>query len=467
MFGQLFHNMPWGIIDDYYANRDNLNPAYGKQPGEVDFRYKGDPSVLVGQPLQRPSLMARIFAPEYSRQVAGINQQFQLAPLQAKQAFDIQQSQWPAIDAHNLANQKAQAQQDFMQRQSQWPVEDARQLGFQKSSANQQFETEKSQWPDRDKHVMDAKKAMEDAQINNWTSEIAQARQAGLLPPQFINIPDRTLAVMLKGDISSSRMNQEATARESTNANLPLKQTLSNESGLETQFNQNRIKNIGYNALLQNPQTLADIATSGAQGDLYRAVHGEGIESTNPRYINTLKDGQVISDFRPGYVSPKIQEMKDSLDFANSLTGASAPHLSVADNAGFRKLPTSIPIGDRPIQASPLSLSSSVVAPSGNTRMATPISDNSEPVSAENQLIELIKKPSVDSIKTFEKDKIINVYNELKKKIDLINKTPSYGRNGKITWTGSEEDKARARDIGRIKEAMSVLENGPVSHFLK
>lgn len=54
------------------------NPYFGKEPGQVDFNYKGDPSQLVKQPLASPSFMTKLFAPEYAAEINDINSDYAL-----------------------------------------------------------------------------------------------------------------------------------------------------------------------------------------------------------------------------------------------------------------------------------------------------------------------------------------------------------------------------------------------------
>lgn len=46
------------------------NPEYGKEPGQVDFTYKGDPSELVRQPVVAKNIFAKPYAAQYSADLA-------------------------------------------------------------------------------------------------------------------------------------------------------------------------------------------------------------------------------------------------------------------------------------------------------------------------------------------------------------------------------------------------------------
>lgn len=395
------------------------NPDYGKDPSQVDYHYKGDPSQLVQNPYLKPSAFASLVNPQLMQDY----NKFQYAPIEQSQklkfAADLAKQNETIQKAQDVANAKAAAS---FARPDIFPTVDSvsddyatklvgayggRFTPGQMRSGLTDIAYIGQNGPQNagSLQALNDQTALAQAQLANTlgtpsllTQGANAAAKLGLdqTNAKIGSLPGETeLARLTTGNNTAYQQNvvpaQQSLALAQANSAMSLlpKQTSLADVTADNAINYQRANvpaaqrlDLGQtNNRLANLDMQQKADVLGLQNRIFEGTHGVSIgQLPSTRDLATLAGDQVSYARNPLYVSPEMQKFDDSMAIMQKLKngGMDSGIGAVAANAGFSKAPVSFPISGAP---TPTAGMPAGVAAGTNQRLGVPEGFNTTPTS--------------------------------------------------------------------------------------
>lgn len=335
-----------GIFDFIYNKKRRLNPAFGAEElptygtGEpTSSQYVGsqgivDPSVVqkygTTSPYVRPSLGNWIFSPSTARDISNTNRAFELAPLQARQAFGLEQEQWGPRLNNLLTQRSALADLDFNKSQQYRPILEAQELALEKRRQDQ-----------ANKSALELDQSKLDQDKRQKISIAAQLRP--FLPEPMWDNTDEENALLLGSDPTYAGIERQALAMYNMANKNPQKKVLATGQQLNADV-----------AVAQATQQLVPARTADELADLQeKATLRPAKAKLNQFEANTgitpaqaINLGWIPTPTEQGFSFSKSPIPSPEEEMMQSLIGD--PLSVAADSAGIPKLAPEISMIGQP-----------------------------------------------------------------------------------------------------------------------